>query len=152
MNEGWANQAFRVLVVDDCDGDRQLTAMFLRGHWPFEPDLILDCANNGAEALKMIHQSRYTLLMLDWNMPGVDGHDLLAKLREEGNRIPAVVLTGQHRAEVEPEVKSLGAGYMSKNNMSPESFRRAVVESLDRLGWVAAFSQEPQQTLLAAAG
>jgi CheY-like chemotaxis protein len=152
MNEGWTNQAFRVLVVDDCDGDRQLTAMFLRAHWPFEQDLVLDCANNGEEALKKIHQSRYTLLMLDWNMPGVDGHDLLARLREEGNRIPAVVLTGQRRDEVELEVKSLGAGYMNKNNLSPENFRRAVVEALDRLGWVAAFSQEPQPTSLAAAG
>ena len=94
----------QVLVVED---DHSL-ASFLS--MELEADhFIVDQIHDGAEALKTLQaKRRYDLLILDLNLPNLDGLSLLKQLRPTQPRLPVLVLTA--RARVEDRVQALQAG------------------------------------------
>lgn len=63
--------------------------------------------SNGDKAYEAIYETHYDLYLLDVNVPGMDGFDLLRTLRKEGNKIPAIFLTSM------VNVKDLEEGYKS---------------------------------------
>src|SRR6185295_11056227 len=84
----------RVLVADDCEKDRKLTIRHLGKAWPFERDMVVECAADGMEALLKLRRSRFALAVLDWDMPHLCGRELLRTIRENGLRLPVVVVSG----------------------------------------------------------
>ncbi len=80
----------RLLVVDDSLDVVQLLSEMLRreGHE-------VDVANNGVEALDAINGDiAYDVVISDLIMPELDGFGLVRKLKEAGNPIPIIVLSG----------------------------------------------------------
>ena len=57
------------------------------------------CFEDGEVALDAIGSDRYDMLLLDVNVPSVDGFELLAYLREIGNTTPALYITSLHSVE-----------------------------------------------------
>jgi len=51
------------------------------------------CAYDGYEAEEIIYENSFDLLLLDVNVPGIDGFELLKKIRENGNETPAIYIT-----------------------------------------------------------
>jgi serine phosphatase RsbU (regulator of sigma subunit) len=101
------NSGERILVADDDATSRKLlTRILTRAGF--------DCneAPDGIEALKLLRDDPPSLLLLDYDMPGMDGAEVLKQLRRDGNaavaQIPAIMLTG-HGGE-ESEVLCLEAG------------------------------------------
>jgi sigma-B regulation protein RsbU (phosphoserine phosphatase) len=101
------NSGERILVADDDATSRKLlTRILTRAGF--------DCAEapDGIEALKLLRAEPPSLLLLDYDMPGMDGAEVLKQLRKDGNaavaQIPAIMLTG-HGGE-ESEVLCLEAG------------------------------------------
>src|SRR5438034_8919623 len=96
----------RILVVDDDAVSRKILARLLAsaGYQCHE-------CEDGAEALALVHAKRPSLLLLDFDMPGLNGADVLKRLRSDSNpavaQIPAIMLTG-HGSE-ESEVRCLKA-------------------------------------------
>ncbi|MGZ3419041.1 MAG: response regulator [Polyangiales bacterium] len=86
-------------MVDDDASIRMMFARTLKSIGTIEE------AKDGAEALKLLAQKRYDLLLLDWNMPIVDGPAVLKALEKPGlNReTPIIVITADpsDRARVE---------------------------------------------------
>mgnify|MGYP001246036656 CR=1 FL=1 len=80
-----------ILVVEDEWHIRKLTTMALksRGYKVVE-------AENGVEAIEQLHHHPVDLVLTDWMMPGMDGRDLVQKIRErpEGKGLPVVVFSG----------------------------------------------------------
>ncbi|MBL9167126.1 MAG: response regulator [Verrucomicrobiales bacterium] len=118
----------RVLVVDDDVIDRELTTRCLRKAWPGAKPLVLDSAEGGLEAVRLLRKERYALLILDWNMPGHDGAGVINDLLQLEIRIPVVVLSGEWREDIRLDWAQLGAAYLSKNSLTPELFRQVIVE------------------------
>jgi CheY-like chemotaxis protein len=79
-----------VLVVDDDDATRELVARNLRHH-----GYTIAEARDGEEALLRARVLAPGMIILDLLMPGVDGFEVLRTLRNEGMRMPVVVLTGK---------------------------------------------------------
>jgi len=101
------NSGERILVADDDATSRKLlTRILTRAGF--------DCAiaPDGIEALKLLRADPPSLLLLDYDMPGMNGAEVLKQLRRDGNsavaQIPAIMLTG-HGGE-ESEVLCLEAG------------------------------------------
>jgi phosphoserine phosphatase RsbU/P len=101
------NSGERILVADDDATSRKLlTRILTRAGF--------ECtqAPDGIEALKLLHADPPSLLLLDYDMPGMDGAEVLKLLRKDENaaiaQIPAIMLTG-HGGE-ESEVLCLEAG------------------------------------------
>jgi two-component system cell cycle response regulator len=112
----------RVLVVDDDPVNLDLMVYLLNafGHTPLR-------ANGGAMALEMVLATEVDLVLCDIQMPGMDGFELLHRLRETRKRHPPVIgVTAL--AMVGDREKILAAGfdgYMAKP-ISPETFVQEV--------------------------
>jgi two-component system response regulator MprA len=92
-----------VLVVDDEPAVREALrrALELEGY-------SVELAQNGAEALRLVNAIEPDMVVLDVLMPEVDGLAACRRLREEGSRVPVLMLTA--RAGVGDRVDGLDAG------------------------------------------
>lgn len=99
----------RILVVDDNEVVRDVLAEFLGR------DYTVEVVRNPALALLSIVQKKPDAILLDIQMPGVDGLILLKSLREIGVHAPIFVMTGYDSKRVAIEALKLGAnGYLPK--------------------------------------
>lgn len=95
------------LVVDDDENYRVFIAALLR-----RTGISVETASDGLEALELVRSGReYDLLLIDYEMPRLNGIDLIRLLRAENSTAStyAVMLTG--RTEVETKVAALSAGF-----------------------------------------
>ena len=92
-----------LLLVEDDEllGDGVQTVLQRRG-------LGIDWVRDGISAIQSMKSYRYDLLLLDLNIPWLSGLEVLARLRDEGNRIPVLILTA--RSEVVDRVEALDCG------------------------------------------
>lgn len=58
-----------------------------------ELDFEVDCYSNGDEAYDAVYSTRYDVLLLDVNVPGMNGFELLKSIRDDGVKIPAIFMT-----------------------------------------------------------
>lgn len=79
-----------IMIVDDESGVRELLtdAMRLSGYETLE-------AKDGMVALTLLRQHKPDLLIVDINMPVMDGYDLLERLRTNNNETPVIMLTAR---------------------------------------------------------
>ncbi len=126
--------AFRVLVVEDNEADRCLAMAMLVDAWPFAHDLVMDCANDGADTLKKLRTHRFDLVVLDWMLPTIGGAQVLRAIRQDGHPLPVVVLSGLQREQIDEDLVTLGAAFLHKDQMSAESFCEAISTSLSLMG------------------
>ena len=99
----------RILLVDD---DRDLSALLARS--AAEENLAADCCVSGREALALLEQGDYQLVVLDVMMPGMDGFETMARIRAKSG-VPILMLTA--RGDAESKVRGLRAGaddYLTK--------------------------------------
>lgn len=57
-------------------------------------DFVCEHAYNGKEGLDKIKSNQYAIILLDINMPYIDGFQLLENLRENGNNTPVIIISG----------------------------------------------------------
>ena len=102
----------RVLIADDDAITRMLVRLLLeREHYE-----VLE-ATNGLEAVEIASREHPDLLLIDLNMPQMDGYEAIARLRRDFTfaTLPIVVLTGEDGPGIEQRVLGLGAAdYMLK--------------------------------------
>lgn len=78
----------RVLVTDDTPANRRLVGLILR-----KAGLIVDEAEHGEQALEKVAAQNYDLLLMDMQMPVMDGFTATRRLRANGIRTPIFALT-----------------------------------------------------------
>src|SRR5512135_1915331 len=103
-------ETIRVLVVDDEEPLRRLLKKEL-GRKGFS----VEVASDGGEALNILRDNVFDVLLLDIVMPGIDGIELMNRLKADPASPVIVVLTG--RATVETAVEAMKNGaydYLSK--------------------------------------
>lgn len=93
-----------VLVVEDNVLNRELTNALLKG-----AGYNVLVAKDGAEALMLIGREKVDLMLLDVDLPFIDGHSLLQAVRENGMEIPAIFISGLPGEEVEVKAFDVGA-------------------------------------------
>jgi CheY-like chemotaxis protein len=82
----------RILVVDDSPLMRGLVRSTVEIHGRGRTFRITE-AENGEQALTFVRQGAVDLILLDWNMPKLDGIGLVKRLRGDGIDIPIVMVT-----------------------------------------------------------
>lgn len=93
-----------VLVVEDNVLNRELTNALLK-----QAGYSVVVAKDGAEALMTIGRERIDLVLLDVDLPFIDGHSLLQAIRENGVEVPAIFVSGLPGDEVEVRAFEVGA-------------------------------------------
>jgi len=97
----------RVLLVDDEDRIVNFLALKLK-----VSGYQVVCANDGEKGLELARSANPDIMLLDIIMPGIDGLEVLRRLRKFSD-VPVIVLSAKER--ISEEVFALGAnGFMSK--------------------------------------
>lgn len=111
-----------VLVVDDSKLPRKLVIRSL----PEEIEFSVREASDGADAMEAIRLETPDVMFLDLTMPGMDGFEVLAQLREEAFDFPVIVISADVQEKAVAKVKELGAREFLKKPASAEELRRAL--------------------------
>ena len=87
----------KILVVDDHQTMRRIVEQTLR-NLGFKN---IDTADDGATALPMLEKGGFDFLVSDWNMPKMQGIDLLKAVRADANlkSMPVLMVTAEAKAE-----------------------------------------------------
>lgn len=108
--------ARRILVVDDAATVR----MYHRGVLETE-GFVVDEAYNGIEALEKVLDTSYDLLLVDVNMPKLDGCGFLRELRgRDVPQPPAIVISTEARDHDRERAIAAGANYYMTKPIRPE--------------------------------
>jgi DNA-binding response OmpR family regulator len=100
----------RVLLVEDDRSIARLLELEL-GHRGFD----IRCVFDGAEALSAIESFAPNVIVLDILLPGMDGEQILARLRRSGNSTPVIMLTARDRTSDKVRNLEVGADdYLTK--------------------------------------
>jgi DNA-binding response OmpR family regulator len=86
----------------------------------------------GEAALASQRRRRADLILLDLKMPGLDGMDVLRRLRDDGDETPVVIVTAHGSVPDAVRAMKLGAIDFVSKPLSPYTLRAVVSEVLDR--------------------
>lgn len=93
----------KILIVDDDEDLAQVLSHLL------VMDMhTVDVARDGAEGLSLLQLSQYDVVILDWNLPKMDGVQVCREYRSRGGNARVLMLTG--RSDVTDKVKGLDFG------------------------------------------
>ena len=93
-----------VIVIDDEEGMREGMRRVLE-----RSSFQVDLAENGEEAIKLLEENTYDLALIDLKMPGIDGFEVLKRVKQEHPDVEVIVLTGHGSEHDEKVVRDLGA-------------------------------------------
>jgi PAS domain S-box-containing protein len=106
----WRFDGQRVLVVDDGAENRELLELVL-----VEAGLTVETAENGKEALDAVLASPPEMVLMDVQMPVMDGYTAVGLMREHGQQLPVVALTAHAMKGIEEQCLAAGySGYAPK--------------------------------------
>lgn len=124
-----ASLARPILVVDDSLTTRMLEQSILESAG-YEVDVAL----SGEEALEIIRRKTYALMLVDVEMPGMDGFTVIERLRADPmlHKIPAILVTSRAEPEDRQRGRDVGAqGYVSKGEFDQAELLALIARLLE---------------------
>ena len=119
------NRQANILVVDDQESMRDSCQQSLS-----RTGYDVDTANNGEQGLDFLKKKSYDLVILDLKMPGLNGIDVLKKIKENDPELVVIVITGYATIESAVEAMKYGAFDFIPKPFTPESLRVIVKRAL----------------------
>jgi CheY-like chemotaxis protein len=117
----------RVLVVDDDPGARRLYGAFLRSK-----GIEVHDAESGVEAVQKVEQTPFNLVVMDLDMPGIDGWMAMSLIRARAPEMPLLILTALHGSDFEERAAKLGVAEILHKPVPHDDFVRAIERALRR--------------------
>jgi excisionase family DNA binding protein len=117
----------RILIVDD---DQNINTLLKRYLTRLMPERTVMQAFDGFEAGKLITEARPGVILLDISLPGIDGHKLCRRIKEDqalGSPI-IIAITGLAEEELEATVLGEGADAFFHKPLDFEKLREKIVE------------------------
>ncbi|HMM74719.1 MAG TPA: response regulator [Gammaproteobacteria bacterium] len=120
---------FRVLIVDDEPAQRALEREILE-----PPRYQTVEASNGMEALELIARYDFDAVVLDKRMPGMDGEEVIRRIREDLGEamLPIIMVTGSSTSEILPAGLRAGATDFIRKPYNAEEFIARVDAAINR--------------------
>ncbi|GBE05017.1 MAG TPA: response regulator [Nitrospirae bacterium] len=121
---------YKALVVDDAEMFQKIYKSIL-----LADGFKVFIANNGAEALKSVMEDKPDIMLLDINMPIMDGYKVLEHVKSNDDlaSIPILVLSSRGQPEEIEKAMDLGAdGYLIKTTSKPKEVVAKIKEVLER--------------------
>jgi len=110
VTEQWRFPPRRLLVVDDSAENRELVSLALE-----DSGLVIEQADSGITALEAVARRLPDLILMDMQMPGMDGYTATRRLRASGVRVPVFAFTAHALRGFEKQIVEAGCdGYITK--------------------------------------
>lgn len=122
------SENYKLLLVDDDDVDIMSFQRALK-----KTGLIydLDICKNATETLEVVNKHKYNCIFLDYLLPGVDGLELLKKIRELKVFTPIAVMTSQGDEKLAVQMIKSGAfDYFPKAELSPDYIQKVILNGV----------------------
>ena len=100
-----------ILIVDDSKLARMVMVSAFRR---IRPDWDLTEAASAAEALRAIASGVVDIALVDFNMPGTDGLELVAKIRQSHPNMPVAIVSANIQDEIIARARELKAAFVPK--------------------------------------
>ncbi len=117
----------RTLVVDDSGAMRKILSNYL-GRLGFEK---IEEASNGRKAIFQVAVSEFDLVLMDWNMPEMNGLDALKAIRSRGFTMPVVMVTTEGDKQHVIQALAAGANNYIVKPCTVETLGKKLWETLD---------------------
>jgi DNA-binding response OmpR family regulator len=116
-----------VLVVDD---EKNIRLTFSETLYQMGYDT--RTAPNGEEALTKLQDTEFALVLLDFRMPGMDGIEVLRRIRDVYPKVPVIIISAHGTIESAVEAMKLGAGDFIQKPCTPAEIRELVSKVMER--------------------
>lgn len=137
-NQQHSLKGVRILLVEDNKINQMIAGKFLK-RW----DSLVDIAENGREALEKSLENKYDIILMDLQMPELDGYEtsrlIRARADEYSLQIPIIALTASAYNEVKDGVMQSGMNDIINKPFIPDELNRIVYEYVSNLGssWIS---------------
>ncbi|NHJ39405.1 MAG: PAS domain S-box protein, partial [Asgard group archaeon] len=109
-----------ILLVDDEETILEVSKIYLER---LNENYHITAVNSAKKAMDAIENDSYDVIISDYQMPEMDGLELLSSLRDQDNNIPFIIFTGRGREEVAIQALNLGADfYLQKGGETLSQF------------------------------
>lgn len=131
-----------ILVVDDDTSNLRMASRILSAE-----KMRVSCLKSGEDAVKFLHENRPDLILLDIHMPGMDGFDTIAALKESKVTadIPVIFLTADDDSTAETRGLEAGAMDFIKKPFVPEVLLLRVRHTIDLVRLQTDLSREVEK-------
>jgi len=119
----------RVMLVDDSKTIRRIQRSILEqlGYTEIEE------ACDGQDALSRVAAFQPTLILLDWNMPNMDGLTFLKNFRQKDTATPVIMVTTESEKTRVIEAIRAGVNNYVVKPFTPDLLQQRIKETLDKL-------------------
>lgn len=107
----------RILAVDDDPAFLELTRAYLER----DGDIVVETTPSPLQALDMLAETPYDVIVADYEMPEMNGIALLQEVRRRGLSIPFIIFSGRGREEAIIEALNSGADFYLQKGGSPSA-------------------------------
>lgn len=119
----------RVLIVDDDPAARRLYGAFLRSK-----GMEIHEAESGIEAVQRVEQTPFDLVLMDLDMPGIDGWMAISLIRARLPELPMLILTAMSGEDFKDRAVKLGVDEILHKPCPHDDLLRAAERALRREG------------------
>ncbi|MDW5563906.1 MAG: PAS domain S-box protein [Methanomassiliicoccus sp.] len=122
----------KVIYIDDEPGLLEITKLFLE----YAGDIQVDTEQCSLDVLDILSRRSYDVIVSDYQMPGMNGIELLKVLRARGDLTPFILFTGRGREEVAIEALNSGADFYIQKGGNPQvqfgELKNAIIQLVQR--------------------
>lgn len=123
--------AHHILIVEDNAEDRVVYQRYLKKM--FGDTLKITMVDTGDAALNCLSAGGVDCVLLDYNLPDIDGVQFLEKRNEQSPNVPVVMLTGEGSEKIAVQALKLGAyDYLIKSELQPEHMHSTITNAIER--------------------
>jgi signal transduction histidine kinase/TolA-binding protein len=115
----------KVLVVEDNKINQMITKKMLENK-----NIICELIDNGEDAIEMIRDNNYDLVLMDVHLPGINGTIATERIREFNKKLPIIALTAISLNENREMLLSFGMNDVVTKPFNPDNFYKVIAQQL----------------------
>lgn len=115
-----------ILIIDDDEAIRDSCSQVLK-----KERNTVKTAKDGKEGLKLFNREFFHAVLLDLKLPGIDGMEVLSKIKDENPETPVIIITGYATIESAVEAIKCGASDYLAKPFTPEQLRVITKKALE---------------------
>ncbi len=125
--EAFDLSGYHVLLVED-NQMNVLIAKRLLEKWK----MIVDLAENGLKAIEKVENNEYDIVLMDLQMPEMDGYEATRILRKKGFKLPILALTASAMYDKSSKLGSTGLDGLVTKPFNPKDLYKAISDKLEK--------------------
>lgn len=115
----------KVLIVEDNKINQMITKKMLENK-----EIVCELIDNGEEAIEMIRNNSYDLVLMDVHLPGINGTIATERIREFNKKLPIIALTAISLNENREMLLSFGMNDVVTKPFNPDNFYKVIAQQL----------------------